>query len=158
MNFSQFFIQRPIFAAVLSLLILIGGAISLFQLPISEYPEVVPPTVVVRADFPGANPKVIGETVASPLEQAIVGVEGMLYMSSQSTIDGRLTLTVTFALGTDLDNAQVQVQNRVTRTMPTLPTEVQRLGVTVDKASPDLTMVVHLTSPDQRYDMLYLSN
>ncbi|CAE6926234.1 MULTISPECIES: efflux RND transporter permease subunit [Pseudomonas] len=158
MNFSQFFIQRPIFAAVLSLLILIGGAISLFQLPISEYPEVVPPTVVVRANFPGANPKVIGETVASPLEQAIVGVEGMLYMSSQSTNDGKLTLTVTFALGTDLDNAQVQVQNRVTRTMPTLPTEVQRLGVTVDKASPDLTMVVHLTSPDQRYDMLYLSN
>ncbi|MBD9484075.1 efflux RND transporter permease subunit [Pseudomonas sp. PDM14] len=158
MNFSQFFIKRPIFAAVLSLLILIAGAISLFQLPISEYPEVVPPTVVVRANFPGANPKVIGETVASPLEQAIVGVEGMLYMSSQSTNDGKLTLTITFALGTDLDNAQVQVQNRVTRTMPTLPTEVQRLGVTVDKASPDLTMVVHLTSPDQRYDMLYLSN
>jgi multidrug efflux pump len=158
MNFSQFFIQRPIFAAVLSLLILIGGAISLFQLPISEYPEVVPPTVVVRAAFPGANPKVIGETVASPLEQAITGVEGMLYMSSQGTADGKLTLTITFALGTDLDNAQVQVQNRVTRTMPTLPTEVQRLGVTVDKASPDLTMVVHLTSPDDRYDMLYLSN
>ncbi|MDD0843587.1 efflux RND transporter permease subunit [Pseudomonas sp. Gutcm_11s] len=158
MNFSQFFIKRPIFAAVLSLLVLIAGAISLFQLPISEYPEVVPPTVVVRANFPGANPKVIGETVASPLEQAIVGVEGMLYMSSQSTNDGKLTLTITFALGTDLDNAQVQVQNRVTRTMPTLPTEVQRLGVTVDKASPDLTMVVHLTSPDNRYDMLYLSN
>jgi multidrug efflux pump len=158
MNFSQFFIKRPIFAAVLSLLVLIAGAISLFQLPISEYPEVVPPTVVVRANFPGANPKVIGETVASPLEQAITGVESMLYMSSQSTADGKLTLTITFALGTDLDNAQVQVQNRVTRTMPTLPTEVQRLGVTVDKASPDLTMVVHLTSPDQRYDMLYLSN
>jgi multidrug efflux pump len=158
MNFSQFFIQRPIFAAVLSLIILIGGAISLFQLPISEYPEVVPPTVVVRASFPGANPKVIGETVASPLEQAITGVEGMLYMSSQATADGKLTLTITFALGTELDNAQVQVQNRVTRTMPTLPTEVQRLGVTVDKASPDLTMVVHLTSPDDRYDMLYLSN
>ncbi|HAV88728.1 MAG TPA: multidrug efflux RND transporter permease subunit [Pseudomonas sp.] len=158
MNFSQFFIKRPIFAAVLSLVILIGGAISLFQLPISEYPEVVPPTVVVRANFPGANPKVIGETVASPLEQAITGVEGMLYMSSQATADGQLTLTITFGLGTDLDNAQVQVQNRVTRTMPTLPTEVQRLGVTVDKASPDLTMVVHLTSPDQRYDMLYLSN
>ena len=158
MNFSQFFIQRPIFAAVLSLIILIGGAISLFQLPISEYPEVVPPTVVVRASFPGANPKVIGETVASPLEQAITGVEGMLYMSSQATADGKLTLTITFALGTDLDNAQVQVQNRVTRTQPTLPTEVQRLGVMVDKASPDLTMVVHLTSPDERYDMLYLSN
>ncbi|PTU72715.1 efflux RND transporter permease subunit [Pseudomonas mangrovi] len=158
MNFSQFFIRRPIFAAVLSLLILIAGALSLFQLPISEYPEVVPPTVVVRAAFPGANPKVIGETVASPLEQAITGVEGMLYMSSQGTADGNLTLTITFALGTDLDNAQVQVQNRVTRTMPTLPTEVQRLGVTVDKASPDLTMVVHLISPDDRYDMLYLSN
>ena len=158
MNFSQFFIQRPIFAAVLSLLILIGGSLSLIQLPISEYPDVVPPTVVVRASFPGANPKVIGETVASPLEQAITGVEGMLYMSSQATADGRLTLTITFAIGTDLDKAQVQVQNRVTRTQPTLPTEVQRLGVTVDKASPDLTLVVHLTSPDNRYDMLYLSN
>ncbi|CAI3788784.1 multidrug efflux RND transporter permease subunit OqxB7 [Pseudomonas sp. MM227] len=158
MNFSQFFIKRPIFAAVLSLIILIAGAISLFQLPISEYPEVVPPTVVVRASFPGANPKVIGETVAAPLEQAITGVENMLYMSSQSTADGKLTLTLTFALGTDLDNAQVQVQNRVTRTQPKLPEEVTRIGITVDKASPDLTMVVHLTSPDQRYDMLYLSN
>ncbi|NWA02193.1 efflux RND transporter permease subunit [Pseudomonas gingeri] len=158
MNFSQFFISRPIFAAVLSLLILIAGAISLFQLPISEYPEVVPPTVVVRANFPGANPKVIGETVAAPLEQAITGVENMLYMSSQSTADGKLTLTITFALGTDLDNAQVQVQNRVTRTEPKLPVEVTRIGITVDKASPDLTMVVHLTSPDKRYDMLYLSN
>ena len=158
MNFSQFFISRPIFAAVLSLLILIAGAISLFQLPISEYPGVVPPTVVVRANFPGANPKVIGETVAAPLEQAITGVENMLYMSSQSTADGKLTLTITFALGTDLDNAQVQVQNRVTRTEPKLPVEVTRIGITVDKASPDLTMVVHLTSPDKRYDMLYLSN
>lgn len=158
MNFSQFFIRRPIFAAVLSLIILIGGAISLFQLPISEYPEVVPPTVVVRATFPGANPKVIGETVAAPLEQAMNGVEHMLYLSSQSTADGKLTLTITFALGTNLDTAQVQVQNRVTRTLPKLPEEVQRLGVTADKASPDLAMVVHLTSPDQRYDMLYLSN
>ncbi|BAP45362.1 efflux RND transporter permease subunit [Pseudomonas sp. 21LCFQ02] len=158
MNFSTFFISRPIFAAVLSLLILIAGSISLFQLPISEYPEVVPPTVVVRANFPGANPKVIGETVASPLEQAITGVENMLYMSSQATADGKLTLTITFALGTDLDNAQVQVQNRVTRTEPKLPEEVTRIGITVDKASPDLTMVVHLTSPDDRYDMLYLSN
>ncbi|MDY7560351.1 efflux RND transporter permease subunit [Pseudomonas sp. 10B1] len=158
MNFSQFFISRPIFAAVLSLMILIAGAISLFQLPISEYPEVVPPTVVVRANFPGANPKVIGETVAAPLEQAITGVENMLYMSSQSTADGKITLTITFALGTNLDNAQVQVQNRVTRTEPKLPVEVTRIGITVDKASPDLTMVVHLTSPDKRYDMLYLSN
>ncbi|WNW10327.1 efflux RND transporter permease subunit [Pseudomonas sp. DTU_2021_1001937_2_SI_NGA_ILE_001] len=158
MNFSTFFISRPIFAAVLSLLILIAGSISLFKLPISEYPEVVPPTVVVRANFPGANPKVIGETVASPLEQAITGVENMLYMSSQATADGKMTLTITFALGTDLDNAQVQVQNRVTRTEPKLPEEVTRIGITVDKASPDLTMVVHLTSPDDRYDMLYLSN
>jgi len=158
MTFSGFFIKRPIFAAVLSLLILISGAIALFKLPISEYPEVVPPTVVVRANFPGANPKVIGETVASPLEQAITGVENMLYMSSQATADGKLTLTITFALGTDLDNAQVQVQNRVTRSEPKLPEEVTRIGITVDKASPDLTMVVHLTSPDQRYDMLYLSN
>jgi multidrug efflux pump len=158
MNFSKFFITRPIFAAVLSLMILIAGAISLFQLPISEYPEVVPPTVVVRANFPGANPKVIGETVAAPLEQAITGVENMLYMSSQATADGKLTLTITFALGTNLDTAQVQVQNRVTRTEPKLPEEVTRIGITVDKASPDLTMVVHLTSPDKRYDMLYLSN
>jgi multidrug efflux pump len=158
MKFSQFFITRPIFAAVLSLLILIAGALSLFQLPISEYPEVVPPTVVVHANYPGANPKVIGETVAAPLEQAITGVENMLYMSSQSTADGRLTLTVTFALGTDLDNAQVQVQNRVTRTEPKLPEEVTRIGITVDKASPELTLLVHLVSPDKRYDMLYLSN
>ncbi|MBI2380521.1 MAG: efflux RND transporter permease subunit [Gammaproteobacteria bacterium] len=158
MNFSQFFIKRPIFAAVLSMLIFIVGAISLFRLPISEYPEVVPPTVVVRAAYPGANPKVLAETVASPLEQAINGVEGMLYMSSQSTADGRMTLTITFALGTELDTAQVQVQNRVQRSLPKLPEEVQRLGVTTDKSSPDLTMVVHLRSPDQRYDMLYLSN
>jgi multidrug efflux pump len=158
MNFSQFFIRRPIFAAVLSLIVLIAGAISMFQLPIGEYPEVVPPTVVVRANFPGANPKVIGETVAAPLEQAITGVEHILYMSSQATADGKMTLTITFALGTNLDDAQVQVQNRVTRTQPKLPEEVTRIGITVDKASPDLTMVVHLTSPDKRYDMLYLSN
>jgi multidrug efflux pump len=158
MNFSQFFIHRPRFAAVLSLLILLAGLISVFQLPISEYPQVVPPTVVVRASYPGANPKVIGETVAAPLEQAITGVEKMLYMSSQANSDGRLTLTITFAQGTNLDIAQVQVQNRVTRTMPVLPVEVQRLGVTVDKASPDLTLAVHLISPDKRYDMLYLSS
>ena len=158
MNLSRYFIQRPIFAAVLSMLILIAGGLSLFQLPITEYPEVVPPTVVVSASYPGANPKVIAETVASPLEQAITGVEDMLYMSSQSTADGRLSLTVTFALGTNLDDAQVQVQNRVSRALPRLPEDVQRIGVTTEKSSPDLTMVVHLYSPDERYDNLYLAN
>ena len=113
MKFSHFFIQRPIFAAMLSLVILIAGGISLFQLPVSEYPEVVPPTVVVTASYPGANPTVIAQTVATPLEQEINGTENMLYMFSQGTSDGRMTLTVTFALGTDLDRAQVQVQNRV---------------------------------------------
>ncbi|OZG73190.1 multidrug efflux RND transporter permease subunit [Hahella sp. CCB-MM4] len=158
MNFSQFFIQRPIFASVLSFLILIAGLISMFQLPITEYPEVVPPTVVVRANYPGASPEVIAETVASPLEQAINGVENMLYMSSQSTSDGALGITVTFALGTNLDDAQVAVQNRVSRALPRLPEEVQRLGVVTEKSSPDLSMVVHLLAPDNRYDMLYLSN
>ena len=118
----------------------------------------MPPTVVVRAAYPGANPKVIAETVAAPLEQQINGVEGMLYMFSQSTADGVMTLTVTFALGSDLDNAQVQVQNRVAQALPRLPQEVQRVGVTTEKASPDFLMVVHLISPDERYNMLYLSN
>jgi multidrug efflux pump len=157
-NIAQFFVDRPIMAAVLSLLFVITGSIAVFQLPISEYPEVVPPTVVVHASYPGANPKVIAETVATPLEEQINGAEGMLYTSSQATSDGGLALTVTFALGTDLNNAQVDVQNRVAQALPKLPEEVQRLGVTTQKSSPDLTMVVHLTSPDQRYDMLYLSN
>ncbi len=118
----------------------------------------MPPTVVVRGVYPGANPKVIAETVASPLEQQLNGVEGLLYMFSQATADGRLTLTVTFALGTDLDNAQVQVQNRVSQALPRLPQDVQRIGVTTEKASPDFLLVAHLVSPDDRYDMLYLSN
>ena len=158
MKLAQYFVDRPILAGVLSVLLLIAGSISLFQLPIGEYPEVVPPTVVVHASYPGANPKVIGETVATPLEEQMNGVEGMLYTSSQSTSDGAMTMTVTFALGTNLDNAQVQVQNRVSQALPRLPEEVQRLGVTTQKSSPDLTMVVHLVSPSQRYDMLYLSN
>lgn len=158
MNFSHFFIQRPIFAAMLSLIILIGGGISLFQLPVSEYPEVVPPTVVVTAVYPGANPTVIAQTVATPLEQEINGIENMLYMSSQATGDGRLSLTVTFALGTDLDRAQVQVQNSVNSALPRLPEEVQRLGVVAEKSSPDLTMVVHLYSPENTRDTTYLSN
>ena len=155
---SQYFIQRPIFAGVLSILIFLAGAIALFDLPITEYPEVVPPTVVVTATYPGANPEVVADTVAAPLEQAINGVENMLYMSSQSTSDGSLNVTVTFALGTNIDDAQVQVQNRVARALPRLPEDVQRLGVTTEKSSPNLTMVVHLLSPDSRYDMLYLSN
>ena len=158
MNISDFFIKRPIFAGVLSTLIFLVGAIALFRLPISEYPEVVPPTVVVRAVYPGANPKTISETVAAPLEQAINGVENALYLSSQATSDGVMTLTVTFKLGTDLDNAQVQVQNRVSQALPKLPEEVRRLGVTTIKASPDLLMVVHLFSPDGRYDDIYVRN
>jgi multidrug efflux pump len=158
MKLSQFFISRPIFAGVLSALIFLAGLIALPKLPISEYPEVVPPTVIVKANYPGANPKVIAETVASPLEQSINGVEGMLYQSSQATADGVMTLTITFALNTDVDKAQVQVQNRVSQTLPKLPDVVQRLGVITNKASPDLTMVVHLVSPDNRYDTLYLSN
>jgi hydrophobe/amphiphile efflux-1 (HAE1) family protein len=155
---SHFFIERPVFAAVLSTFITIAGAIALFQLPVAEYPEVVPPTVVVRASYPGANPKVIGETVASPLEQAIVGVEDMLYMSSQAAMDGSLVLTVTFKIGSDVDRAQVQVQNRVSQALPRLPQEVRDLGVTTAKSSPNLMGVVHLTSPDGRYDALYLRN
>ncbi|WP_097459403.1 efflux RND transporter permease subunit [Mangrovitalea sediminis] len=157
-NIAQYFVNRPIFAGVISLLIVIAGAIALPLLPISEYPQVVPPTVVVHASYPGASPETIAQTVATPLETAINGVQGMLYTSSQSTSDGQMTLTVTFALGTDLDNAQVQVQNRVAQVLPKLPQEVQRLGVTTQKSSPDLAMVVHLVSPDKRYNMLYLSN
>ncbi|KZY29883.1 MULTISPECIES: efflux RND transporter permease subunit [unclassified Oleiphilus] len=158
MSISQYFISRPIFAGVLSMMIFLAGLIAVFQLPITEYPEVVPPTVVVNASYPGANPEVMADSVATPLEQAINGVEGMLYMSSQATSDGSLAITVTFELGTDVDDAQVQVQNRVSRAIPRLPQDVQRLGVTTTKSSPDLTMVVHLLSPDDSYDMLYLSN
>jgi hydrophobe/amphiphile efflux-1 (HAE1) family protein len=158
MNISSFFIDRPVLAAVLSTFITIAGALALLVLPISEYPEVVPPSVVVRASFPGANPKVIAYTVAAPLEQAIVGVEDMLYMSSTSTMDGALTLTVTFRIGADIDRAQVQVQNRVSQALPRLPEEVRNLGVTTVKSSANLTLLVHLTSPDGRYDGLYLRN
>ena len=158
MNISRFFIDRPIFAGVLSVLIFLSGLLALPNLPISEYPEVVPPTVVVRAQYPGANPKVIAETVATPIEEAVNGVEDMLYMSSQATTDGLMTLTVTFALGTDPDKAQQLVQNRVSQAEPRLPEEVRRLGITTIKSSPDLTMVVHLTSPNGRYDMTYLRN
>jgi multidrug efflux pump len=157
-KFSSFFITRPIFAVVLSVGIVVAGALALLKLPISEYPAVVPPTVIVRAAFPGANPKVIAETVAAPLEQQMNGVEDMLYMFSQATSDGALTLTITFAVGTNLDTAQVQVQNRVAQALPRLPQDVQRIGVTTEKASPDFLLIAHLVSPDERYDMLYLSN
>ena len=158
MRFSHFFVDRPIFAVVLSVLLLLLGGLALGQLPLSEYPAVTPPTVVVRAAYPGANPETIGTTVAAPLEQEINGVEGMLYMGSQSTTDGRMSLTVTFAQGVDPDLAQVQVQNRVSRALPRLPPEVQRIGVVTEKSSPDMLMVVHLVSPDGSRDALFLHN
>jgi multidrug efflux pump len=158
MNFSRFFVDRPIFAAVLSILIFVAGLIAIVKLPISEYPDVVPPSVVVRAQYPGANPKVISETVAAPLEEQINGVENMLYMSSQATSDGSLALTVTFKIGTNVEQAETQVQNRVQRALPRLPEEVRQIGVTTVKSSPNLTMVVHLVSPNGRYDDVYLRN
>ena len=158
MNISGYFIDRPIFASVMSIIVFIAGAVSIFNLPISEYPEVSPPSIVVSAQFPGANPAVIAETVATPLEEQINGVEDMLYMTSLASTDGAMSLTVTFAIGTDVDLAQQLVQNRVQQALPRLPEVTRQLGVTVVKSSPDLTMVVHLLSPDDRYDMLYLRN
>ncbi|HEU4429344.1 MAG TPA: multidrug efflux RND transporter permease subunit [Myxococcota bacterium] len=155
---SRFFIDRPIFAAVLSIVIVIVGAIAYPTLPVAQYPDVVPPSVVVRATYPGANAEVLASTVATPLEQEINGVEHMLYTSSQATNDGSLLLTVTFELGTDLDTAQVLVQNRVAVAEPRLPEEVRRIGITTRKSSPDLLMVVHMISPGDRRDQLYLSN
>src|SRR6202012_310442 len=158
MNISRFFIDRPIFAGVLSAVILLAGVISLTKLPTAEYPEVAPPSVVVRAQYPGANPKVIAETVSAPIEEQINGVEDMLYMQSQANSDGNMATTVTFKLGTDPDKDAQLVQNRVAQAMPRLPEDVQRLGVVTVKASPTLTMVVHLISPNNRYDMTYLRN
>ncbi|MDB4874856.1 MAG: multidrug transport protein acriflavin resistance protein domain [Gemmatimonadetes bacterium] len=158
MRFSRFFIDRPVFAIVLSILILAAGLISITALPISEYPEVTPPTIVVRAVYPGANPTVLAQTVGTPLEDALNGVEHMLYMTSSATADGVLNLTVTFAIGTNVDLAQVQVQNRVSQALARLPEAVRTLGVTTEKRSPDITMVVHLSSPDGRYDPVYLRN
>jgi hydrophobe/amphiphile efflux-1 (HAE1) family protein len=157
-RFSRFFIDRPVFAVVLSLVVLAAGLISITALPVSEYPEVTPPTISVRAVYPGANPNVLAQTVATPLEDALNGVEHMLYMSSSSSSDGVLNLTVTFAIGTNVDLAQVQVQNRVSQALARLPEEVRALGVTTEKRSPDITMVVHLVSPDGRYDPVYLRN
>jgi multidrug efflux pump len=158
MNISRFFIDRPVFAGVLSILIVVAGLIGMRSLPISEYPEVVPPSIIVRASYPGANPAVIAETVATPLEEQINGVEDMLYMSSQATSDGVLNVTVTFKLGTDPDKAQQLVQNRVSQAEPRLPSEVRALGITTAKSSPDFIMVVNLVSSSDRYDITYLRN
>ncbi len=158
MGLSHFFIDRPIFAAVLSIVTILIGGLAYLALPVAQYPEVVPPTIVVRASYPGAPPEVIAETVATPIEQEVNGVEDMLYMSSQSTTDGQMVLTITFRLGTDLDKAQVLVQNRVAIAQPRLPEDVRRVGVTTIKSSPDLLMVVHLLSPSKRYDQLYIGN
>jgi len=158
MNIPRFFADRPVFAAVLSVIITLMGALAYFQLPVSQYPEVVPPTVIVSASYPGANAQTVSDTLAAPLEQEINGVENMLYMSSSGTSDGRLQLVVTFKLGTNLDDAQVQVQNRVNAALPRLPEDVRRLGVTAKKQSPDLTMAVQFFSPDGSRDTFYLAN
>ena len=158
MNISHFFIDRPKFASVLAIIVLIIGGLAYFTLPIEQYPQVAPPTIQVAAVYPGANAKIAADTVATPLEQEINGVEDMLYMSSQSTADGRVTITVTFKLGTDLDKAQVQVQNRVAIAEPRLPEQVRRLGITTKKNSPDLMMVVNMYSPNGTYDQTYIAN
>ncbi len=158
MNLSRFFIDRPIFAMVLSIVTVVLGGIAYHSLPVAQYPEVVPPTIVVQTSYPGAPPDVIADTVATPIEQEVNGVEDMLYMSSQCTTAGAMTLTITFRLGTDLDKAQVLVQNRVAIAEPRLPEDVRRAGITTLKSSPDLLMVVHLLSPSKRYDQLYIGN
>ncbi|OYY74736.1 MAG: hydrophobe/amphiphile efflux-1 family RND transporter [Gammaproteobacteria bacterium 28-57-27] len=158
MRFASFFVDRPIFAIVLSALVLIGGWVSLKGLPIEQYPEVVPPTIQVSTRYPGASPQTLSETVAAPIEQELVGIEHLLYMSSQSTADGSMSLTLTFEIGTDLDIAQMQVQAKVQNAEPRLPEEVRRQGVVTRKQSPDLMLVIHLISPDERYDSLFLGN
>src|SRR3954452_137935 len=158
MRFAHFFVDRPIFATVVSLVVLIIGSIAYKKLPVAQYPEIAPPTIVVRAQYPGADAETVAATVATPIEQEVNGVEGMLYMSSYSSSDGAMSLTITFKLGTDLDQAQVLVQNRVAIATPRLPEDVRRLGVTTLKSSPDLMMVVHMLSPSGTYDQLYVSN
>jgi hydrophobe/amphiphile efflux-1 (HAE1) family protein len=158
MNISRFFIDRPIFASVLSIVTIVLGVVAYWSLPVAQYPDVVPPTIVVQASYPGAPPDVVADTVATPIEQEVNGVEDMLYMSSQCTTSGQMTLTITFRLGTNLDKAQVLVQNRVAIAEPRLPEDVRRIGITTLKSSPDLLMVVHLLSPSKRYDQLYIGN
>jgi hydrophobe/amphiphile efflux-1 (HAE1) family protein len=158
MNPGHFFIDRPIFAGVISIVITLVGAIALMTLPVAQYPEIAPPTIQVAASYPGANAATVAETVATPIEQQVNGVENMLYMASQNTSDGNMILNVTFKLGTNLDTAQVLVQNRVDSAKPLLPQDVQRIGVTTKKQSPDITMVVHLVSPDGSLDSIFTSN
>src|ERR1700753_127536 len=158
MRISHFFIDRPIFAAVISVIITILGAVSFLRLPIAQYPEIAPPLISVTGQYPGASAEVVASTVVTPIEQQINGVENMIYIASNSTADGRFSIAVSFELGTNLDIAQVQVQNRVAIANPRLPTDVRNIGVTVQKASPDLMMVVHLYSPDKSRDTLFISN
>ncbi|MTD94057.1 multidrug efflux RND transporter permease subunit [Hyphomicrobium sp. xq] len=158
MRFSHFFIARPIFASVVSLVILIVGTIAYLTLPVAQFPEIVPPTISVTTSYPGANAQTVADTVASVIEQEVNGVEGMIYMYSQSTDDGNMSLSVTFDVGTDIDKAQVLVQNRIAVAEPRLPEEVRRNGISVNKRSPDLLLVVHLVSPDRTYDQVYISN
>src|SRR6516165_4083224 len=154
----RFFIDRPIFAAVLSIVITLTGAIALFSLPIAQYPQITPPAVQVSINYPGASAQVVADTVAAPIEQQVSGVEGMLYMSSQMGNDGSYTLAVTFDLGVDLNTALVMVQNRVTLAMPLLPTSVQNQGITIKKKTPDILLVITFFSPNGLYDDIYLSN
>src|ERR1700736_365715 len=158
MRISHFFIDRPIFAAVISIVFTILGAVSFLRLPIAQYPEIAPPLINVSGQYPGASAEVVAATVVTPIEQQINGVENMLYMSSNSTADGKFSIAVSFDLATNLDIAQVQVQNRVAIAQPRLPADVRNIGVTVTKSSPDLMLVVHLYSPDKSRDTLFISN
>ena len=158
MRISHFFIDRPIFAAVVSIVFVILGGVSFSRLPVAQYPEIAPPIINVSGQYPGASAEVVAATVVTPIEQQINGVENMLYMSSNSTADGKFSIAVSFDLGTNLDIAQVQVQNRVAIAQPRLPADVRNIGVTVTKSSPDLMMVVHLYSPDKSRDALFMTN
>ena len=158
MNLSRFFIDRPIFSAVISIIIMILGGVSFLRLPIAQYPEIAPPIINVSGQYPGASAEVVASTVVAPIEQQINGVENMLYLSSNSSGDGRFSIQITFDIGTNLDTAQVQIQNRVAIAQPRLPADVRNIGVTVTKSSPDLMMVVHLLSPDKSRDDLFISN
>src|ERR1700752_2501523 len=158
MRISHFFIDRPIFAAVVSIVFVILGGVSFSRLPVAQYPEIAPPIINVSGQYPGASSDVVASTVVTPIEQQINGVENMIYMSSNSTADGRFSIQVSFDIGTNLDIAQVQVQNRVAIAQPRLPADVRNIGVTVTKSSPDLMMVVHLYSPDKSRDTLFITN